>query len=85
MKLNSKFNVGDEVYFLSLREVKAMKGKIINIGLYYSEINDLEWSYGIKPIEEHYPYTMSERIPEDLIFKDRSEILDFCMRLTEDI
>lgn len=83
MTFRSKFNIGDKVYFWSFYNVKIMEGKIDYVSLYYSKACGIEWNYGVSPLER--TSISSERIPEHLVFNNRSDVLDFCMELTKDI
>lgn len=87
MLLKTKFDIGDEVYFWSIENVKVSKGIIKEISMWVSMNSKSNYRYGIAELKEgkDVKFTLSELIPEHLVFKDRDEIIDFCMALTNDI
>lgn len=84
MIFKSKFNRGDIVYFWSSNEVKILRGTISEISLWYSD-KRIKWKYGIKPLSSGKAFQLSEMIPEDLIFREKDDVIDFCMKLTDNI
>lgn len=86
MILESKFNIGDIVYYWSMEKIKVLRGEITSISTYSYKENG-----GIKNTFKYYvnPNTgtisLSECIPEHLIFKEREDVFEFCMALTKDI
>lgn len=87
MVIESKFNIGDTVYYWSIEKVKIMRGKITSISTYTSEVK----GEGIKSNFKYYitpnssAFIISECIPEHLVFLNRDDVFEFCMALTKDI
>lgn len=92
MKIETKFNVGDEVYFLDTNKVKLIRGIVTSIRFSIdSENKDIEYKISISP----YCTTSSELMDElrdwlggskdeiylecseHLLFKSRDEFLEF--------
>lgn len=94
MIVETKYNIGDRIYFYDVSEGKIMRGEIdwISITVSKSErINGIK--YYIKrvtfdanryPMEEVEIFTSYNAV-EHQVFKDRSEALDFAIKITEDI
>lgn len=84
MKLESKFDLGEEVYFWSIRDVEISKGTIEVIDLMRDAENSFS-TYAIKPFINDDRIRMIEHVPEHLIFRKREDVFDFCMALTNGI
>lgn len=84
MEINSKFNIGDKVYFWSTNKVKIIHGEIDSISIYVTNSN-IRNSYGVIPIKTKNDnfFALSEQVPEHLIFRERDDVFEFCMKLTE--
>lgn len=80
MEINTKFNIGEQVYFLDPEEGKLINGEIYSITAYVDK-NKKEYKYTIKPGQE----LSISIIPECFIFKSKDDVLDFCIKLTKDI
>lgn len=80
MKFNSKFNIGEQVYFLDPSTSELKKGEIYSITAYIDK-NKKEYKYTIKPGQE----LSISIIPECFIFKSKDDVLDLCAKLTKDI
>lgn len=88
MKFESKFDIGETVYYWSVEKVKILFGRIESISLWQSENKKPNWRYGIRHInpKSYQPLpTLNEQVPEHLVFRKRDDVFDFCMKLTEDI
>lgn len=83
MTFESKFDIGETVYYYSVNTGQLLQGEIYNLSFYAEKNGGLSWLYGIIPPNE--ALTIAERVPENLIFRERGDILDFCMKLTENI
>lgn len=82
MTVKSKFDIGDKVYYWSIKEVNVLCGNIEYIHITADE-DKVKISYGIKKASERL--ILSEAIPEHLVFREREDVFDFCMKLTKDI
>lgn len=82
MIVESKFDIGDKVYYWSIKEVKVLCGNITYIHI-MADKEKTKFSYGLKKAGEEFSF--SEDIPEHLVFKEREDVFDFCMELTKDI
>ena len=88
MTFQSKFDIGDMVYYWSINKVKILFGRIEAISLYQTEDEESNWSYSMKQIDpnnEQPMFSLREQVPEHLIFRQRGDVLDFCMKLSEGI
>ena len=50
MKFESKFDIGETVYYWSVEKVKILFGRIESISLWQSENKKPNWRYGIRHI-----------------------------------
>lgn len=80
MKIDTKFNIGEQVYFLDPKNGTLENGDIYSITAYIDK-NKKEYKYTIKPGQE----LSISIIPECFIFKSKDDVLDLCARLTKDI
>lgn len=88
MKFESKFDIGDTVYYWSVEKVKILFGRIEAISLYQAEDKEPHWRYSMHQIDpkKYEPIlALREQVPEHLVFRKRDDIFDFCMKLTEGI
>lgn len=87
MKFDSKFDIGDKVYYWSIEKVKILFGRIECISLWQTEDKDPIWRYSITQIDpKNKPIlAIREQVPEHLVFQRRDDVFDFCMKLTEGI
>lgn len=87
MTFESKFNIGERVYYWSVNSVRMLWGEICDISLYADKDGAISWLYGVSQIdvETDKPRYVIERTPEHLLFRERSDVFDFCMKLTEGI
>lgn len=88
MKFDSKFDIGETVYYWSVEKVKILFGRIEGITLWQTEDKEPSWRYGIAQIDpkKYQPIlALREQVPEHLVFRKRDDVFDFCMKLTEDI
>lgn len=86
MKFDSKFDIGDKVYYWSIEKVKILFGEIESISLWQTDNKEPSWRYGIAPIDPKKPMlAIREQVPEHLVFQRRDDVFDFCMKLTEGI
>lgn len=88
MKFESKFDIGETVYYWSVEKVKILFGRIEGITLCQTGDKDPIWRYGITQIDpkKYQPIlALREHVPEHLVFRKRDDVFDFCMKLTEDI
>lgn len=80
MKVESKFNIGDIVYFWSIDKVEISRGEIQNVYISISK-DKQKCSYYIVATGK----LVGESIPEHLVFPKRDDVFDFCFALTKDI
>lgn len=87
MAFESKFDIGERVYYWSVNSVRMLWGEISDISFYADKDGASSWLYGLSQVdvETDKPSFTRERIPEHLLFRERSDVLDFCMKLTENI
>lgn len=86
MIFKSKFDIGDVVYYWSNKKIKALRGEICSISLSKLKDNEEQWNYSIIPtLDEDKPFSICEMVSESLVFKERDDVFDFCMKLTEGI
>ena len=88
MKFESKFDIGETVYYWSVEKVKILFGRIEAISLYQTEDKEPVWRYSmhqIDPKSYQHMFSLREQVPEHLVFRKRDDVFDFCMKLTEDI
>lgn len=88
MKFESKFDIGETVYYWSVEKVKILFGRIEVISLYQTEDKEPVWRYSMHQIDPKSYQTMlslREQVPEHLVFRKRDDVFDFCMKLTEGI
>lgn len=88
MKFESKFDIGDTVYYWSIDKVKILFGRIEAISLYQAEDKEPHWRYAMHQIDpkKYQPIlSLREQVPEHLVFRQRDDVFDFCMKLTEGI
>lgn len=88
MKFESKFDIGETVYYWSVEKVKILFGRIEAISLYQTEDKEPYWRYSIHQIDPksyQHMFSLREQVPEHLVFRQRDEVFDFCMKLTEGI
>lgn len=94
MNIETKYNIGDRIYFYDVAEGKIMRGEIDWISIVVSKSERLNGiKYHIKritfdankyPMEEVGTFACHEAL-EHQVFKDRSDALDFAIKITEDI
>jgi hypothetical protein len=87
MKFESKFDIGETVYYWSVEKVKILFGRIEAISLYQAEDKEPVWRYSMHHIDpkKYQPILIREQVPEHLVFRKRDDVFDFCMKLTEGI
>lgn len=87
MTFESKFSIGERVYYWSVNNVRMLWGEIRDISLYADKDGAISWLYGVSQIdvETDKPRYVIERMPEHLLFRERSDVFDFCIKLTEGI
>lgn len=88
MKFESKFDIGEIVYYWSVEKVKILFGRIEAISLYQPEDKEPVWRYSmhqIDPKSYQHMCSLREQVPEHLVFRKRDDVFDFCMKLTEGI
>lgn len=87
MKFESKFDIGETVYYWSVEKVKILFGRIEAISLYQAEDKEPVWRYSMHQIDpkKYQPILIREQVPEHLVFRKRDDVFDFCMKLTEGI
>lgn len=88
MKFESKFDIGETVYYWSVEKVKILFGRIEAISLYQAEDKEPAWRYSMHQIDpnSYQPmFSLREQVPEHLVFRKRDDVFDFCMKLTEGI
>lgn len=88
MKFESKFDIGETVYYWSVEKVKILFGRIEAISLYQTEDKEPAWRYSMQQIDpkSYQPmFSLREQVPEHLVFRKRDDVFDFCMKLTEGI
>lgn len=83
MIVESKFNIEQEVYYWSLKNVKVRKGTITGISLSVHSDSDIRVRYWVRPVDNKIEF--SEDVPEHLVFRLREDVFEFCMKLTEGI
>lgn len=94
MIAQTKYDIGDKVYFLCAEEGKILQGEIDWIAVSLrgkSKKNRIR--YHIKKITfdaNRYPMEKVETFanhdaPEHQVFKDRADALDFAIKITDDI
>ena len=63
-----------------------MRGEICSISLFKLLGEKEQYTYGIQPLtNEDGHFILNEMVPEVLVFKEREDIFDFCVKLTEEI
>lgn len=82
MIVKSKFDIGDKVYYWSIKEANVLCGNIAYIRI-MADKEKIKISYGIEKVNERF--SISEDIPEHLVFKEREDVFEFCMKLTKNI
>lgn len=88
MILQSKFDIGETVYYWSVEKVKILFGRIEAITLYQTEDKEPDCRYSIAQIDpkKYQPIlALREQVAEHLVFRKRNDVFDFCMKLTEGI
>ena len=65
MKFESKFNIGDTVYYWSIDKVKILFGRIEAISLYQAEDKEPVWRYSMHQIDpkKYQPILIGEQVP----------------------
>lgn len=79
MKFESKFDIGETVYYWSVEKVKILFGRIESISLRKSENKKPYWRYGIRHInpKSYLTLALNEQVPEHLVFRKRDDVFDF--------
>lgn len=83
MNFESKFDIGDKVYYWSDRERKVLFGRINDISMLTENGSKVDWKYYLKPVFTDGNIVFNECIPEYLVFRNKDEVLDFAVKLTE--
>lgn len=87
MRLKSKFDISDEIYYWSIDNVQIMQGTTTGLSVFVVQKNDdinISWKYCVKPSNGENPF-YSEMVPEHLVFREREDVFEFCMALTKNI
>lgn len=83
MIVESKFNIGDKVYYWSTKEAKVIHGVVLYIQFTADE-EKIKIDYGLRKADEKYSFYIGNA-PEHLVFEKREDVFEFCMELTKDI
>ena len=84
MILKSKFDVGEQVYYFDNKTIKALKGEIQAIYVSATD-KEISFSYFVKPLGSFIVNPFATTLPESLIFREKDDIIDFCIKLTDNI
>lgn len=87
MELNNLLEIGQSVFYFDLKEHKINKGIINGISIFIDG-SGTTYMYSINKIDPYKgpsPFSLPNSYPPDLIFRDKDEILDFCLKLSEHV
>lgn len=86
--IETKFRVGQEVYFYNFQDGQILKGKVSSISLLITEnLPQVQEAYSLKPLDiDNNPMVFSTNfIPSKWVFNDKDDVIDFCCELMKSI
>lgn len=86
--IETKFRVGQEVYFYNPQDSQILKGKVSMISLLIAEnLPQVQESYSLKPLDmDNNPMMLATSfIPSKWVFNDKDDVIDFCCELMKSI
>lgn len=86
--IETKFRVGQEVYFYNPQNSQILKGKVSGISLLITEnLSQVQEAYSLKPLDMDNNPTMfsTNFIPSKWVFNDKDDVIDFCCELMKSI
>ena len=87
MELDNLLEIGQSIFYFDLKEHKINKGIISGISIFINS-SDTTYLYSINKMDPHNGpslFSLPNSYPLDLIFRDKDEILDFCLKLSEHV
>lgn len=86
--IETKFRIGQEVYFYNPQDSQILKGKVSSISLLITEnLPQVQEAYSLKPLDmDNNPMMFSTSfIPSKWVFNDKDDVIDFCCELMKSI